>query len=172
MLHSVAISRRDGKQLSVFLSLCLSKQQYTTNSFGFNPSSNIWLGTIKKFLCFILPPDDKNKKTRIYTRAFTETPISERLSFAKKIGCSVPICKYESFDSDQFWGSSSDLLCLLRRVNLALDSSIRFWSSHLREGLYSNIRFLLCQYLFEYFFRFLEISLFTKLCWLCAPSMI
>ena len=27
MLHSSAISRRDGKQLSVFLSLCLSKQQ-------------------------------------------------------------------------------------------------------------------------------------------------
>ena len=27
MLHSSAMSRRDGKQLSLFLSLCLSKQQ-------------------------------------------------------------------------------------------------------------------------------------------------
>ena len=93
MLHSSAMSRRDGKQLSVFLSLCLSKQQYTTNSFGFSPSSNIWLGTMKKFLCFILPPDDKTKRLVFTNTAFTETPISERHSFAKNLDAP---CRYVS----------------------------------------------------------------------------
>ena len=49
-MHSCAIKRLEGKQLFFSLSLCRTRQQYTANSFGFNPSENIRLGNIKKFL--------------------------------------------------------------------------------------------------------------------------
>ena len=50
ILHSCAINRLDGKQQFFSLSLWQIRQQQTVNSFGFNPSENIRLGSIKKFL--------------------------------------------------------------------------------------------------------------------------